>query len=213
MQTMTDITLYAWATPNSHRAIIMLEELGVPYRLHPVNIRAGEQFRPPMDTLNPFGKVPVLTWREAEGSRTLSESGAILLRLAERYGRLLPAQGASRDAVLQWLMVALTGLAPATGQAHHWRDLARERVDAAIAHAVAAVQRVYELLENRLEDHDYLAGDYSIADIAAYPWVVRCGWAGLRLDDYPAVAGWHGRLSERLAVQRGMAQPPGVTLD
>jgi len=212
-QGMLNIVLYAWATPNSRRVTIMLEELGVPYRIHPINIRAGEQFEPPMSTLNPLGKVPVLTWSECEETRVLTESGAILVALAERYTRLLPSEDGPRDAVLQWLMVGLTALAPATGQAHHWRSLAMERCDVAIDHAVTAVRRVYDLLEENLGRQAFLAGDYSIADIAAYPWIERCEWAGLVLHEYPSIERWHGEISKRDAVRRGMAQPAGATLD
>ena len=212
LDTMADITLYAWATPNSRRVTIMLEELGLRYRIHPVNIRAGDQFRPPMTTLNPFGKIPVLCWSDDAGAHVLAESGAILVALAEYHSALLPLEYSARHNVMQWLMVALTALAPATGQAHHWRSLASERSDAAIKHAVSAVRRVYALLDSRLGEQAYLAGAYSIADIAAYPWVDRSEWAGLVLHEYPSVKRWFDQLSERDAVGRGMAQPQGAAL-
>ena len=207
------ITAYLWATPNSRRAAIMLEELALPYTVVPVNIRAGAQHRPEIRALNPFGKLPILTWREGGELRVLFESGAILLTLAERSGQLLAADGVARATTLSWLMVALTGLAPASGQAHHWTALAAERVPTAIAHAQAAVQRVYALLDARLEHQSWLAGDYSIADIAAFPWVERHCWTGLPIADYPHLHAWLLRVGARPAVQRGMAQPLGVTLD
>lgn len=207
------ITAYLWATPNSRRAAILLEELALPYTVVPVNIRAGEQHRPEIQALNPFGKLPILTWREGSEVRVLFESGAILLTLAERSGQLLAADGLARTTALSWLMVALTGLAPASGQAHHWTTLAVERLPAAVAHAQSAVRRVYALLDARLQQQAWLAGDYSIADIAAFPWVERHAWTGLAIADYPNLHAWLLRAAARPAVQRGMAQPHGVTLD
>jgi len=206
--------LYGWATPNTHRVSILLEELGLDYGVTGVNIRARAQFAPEILALNPFGKVPILV-DEAAGAPplVLFESGGILLHLAEAYGRFLPASGSERADTLAWLMVALTGLGPATGQAHHWTELAPEKPAAARAHARAQIDRVYRLLDGRLAAQPYLAGAaYSIADIAAFPWVARHGWAEHDLADTPHVAGWHARLAQRPAVQRGMAVPHGAIL-
>lgn len=205
-------TAYLWATPNSRRLTILLEELELPYEVVPVNIRAGEQWRPEILALNPFGKLPILTWQEGGEQRVLFESGALLLTLAERSGRLLPCSGAARESTLAWLMVALTGLAPASGQAHHWLALAPERLPTAINNAQSAVRRVCEMLNQRLAGRDYLADQYSIADIAAFPWVERHSWTGVELNDYPQLLEWLQRLAQRSAVRRGMAQPLGITM-
>jgi GST-like protein len=198
---------FGWATPNSQRVSIMLEECNLDYAVTGVNIRAREQFAPEVLALNPYGKIPILV----EDGRPIFESGAILLHLAERHGVLL---GEDRASTLSWLMVGLTSLGPFTGQAHHWTELAPEKPEAARAHSVALVDRVYRLLEARLAEVPYLAGGAcSIADIAAYPWVAKHGWADRRLQDTPNLAGWFARVGGRPAVQRGMAVPAGARLD
>ncbi|MGG5818490.1 glutathione S-transferase family protein [Falsiroseomonas sp. HW251] len=203
------IVFHGWATPNSQRVSIMLEELGLAYHAHGVNIRAGEQFAPEILALNPYGKVPILQLDEL----VLFESGAILLHLAEAHHRFLPRDPAARAEVLAWFMVAMTSLGPFTGQAHHWTELAPEKPEAARAHSVALVARVYRLLDGRLKDRRHLAGDYSIADIAAYPWVAKHGWAAMSLDDHPHLARWFAEVGGRPAVQRGMAVPAGAKLE
>ena len=209
-----DRHLYGWATPNTHRVSILLEELGLDYSVTGVNIRARQQFAPEILALNPFGKVPILVEQRAgQPPLVLFESGAILLHLAEQHGRFLPAPGDGRAQTLAWLMVALTGLGPAMGQAHHWLDLAPEKPEAARAHALAQVDRVYRLLDDRLARQPYLASaEYSIADIAAFPWIARHGWAARDLAATPHVERWHRALAQRPAVQRGMAVPEGAIL-
>lgn len=203
---------YGWATPNSQRVSIMLEELGLPYEVHPVNIRAREQFAPEVVALNPYGKIPILA---EEGQPPLFESGAILLHLAEAHGRFLPPSGdPARAETLAWLMVALTSLGPFTGQAHHWTGLAPEKPEAARKHTVGLVDRVYRLLDARLGTARFLAGAaYSIADIAAFPWVAKRHWAEMTLKDWPHLARWFAEVGARPAVVRGMNVPEGVTLD
>jgi GST-like protein len=204
--------LYAWATPNSQRVSILLEELGLSYEVRPVNIRAREQFAPEVVTLSPYGKIPILVEPSAP---PLFESGAILLHLAEAHGRFLPAPGdPARAETLAWLMVALTSLGPFTGQAHHWTALAPEKPEAARRHIVGLAERVYRLLEGRLATMRYLAGDaYSIADIAVFPWVAKRHWAEITLEDRPHLARWFAEVGARPAVLRGLAVPAGVTLD
>ncbi len=205
------ITFYGWATPNSQRVAILLEELGLDYEAIGVNIRAREQFAPAILALNPYGKIPILA---QPGAPPLFESGAILLHLAETHGRFLPPGGPARATTLAWLMVALTSLGPFTGQAHHWTDLAPEKPGAARRHTVALVERVYRLLDGRLAEVPFLAGaDYTIADIAAWPWVARHGWAEMRLADFPNLARWFARIGARPAVQRGMRVPAGAKLE
>jgi GST-like protein len=206
--------LYGWATPNTHRVSILLEELGLDYGVTGVNIRAREQFAPEILALNPFGKVPILVETQpGEAPLVLFESGAILIHLAETHGRFLPAAGPARAATLAWLMVALTGLGPAMGQAHHWTGLAPEKPPAARDHALGLVERAWRLLDDRLAEVPYLAGEaYGIADIAAFPWIARPGWAERRLEDTPNIARWHERIAARPAVRRGVAVPHGAVL-
>jgi GST-like protein len=205
------IRFYGWATPNSQRVSIMLEELGLPYEATGVNIRAREQFAPAILALNPYGKIPIIV---EDNAPPLFESGAILLHLAEKHGAFLPRDGAARAETLAWLMVALTSLGPFTGQAHHWTELSPEKPGAARRHTVALVERVYRLLEGRLAQKRFLAGDgYTIADIAAFPWIARHGWATMRLEDWPAIARWFAEIGARPAVQRGMKVPAGAKLE
>lgn len=205
------IRFYGWATPNSQRVAIMLEELGLAYEAIGVNIRAREQFAPAILALNPYGKVPIL---EQPGRPPIFESGAILIHLAEAHGRFLPREEPARAAVLSWLMVALTSLGPFTGQAHHWTELAPEKPEAARRHTVALVERVYRLLDGRFSETPYLAGEeYSIADIAAWPWVAKHGWAEMRLEAFPNLARWFATVGDRPAVKRGMQVPKGARLE
>jgi GST-like protein len=206
---------YGWATPNSQRVSIMLEECGLTYGVTGVNIRARQQFAPEILALNPYGKIPILVEeRPGAAPLVLFESGAILIHLAERHGVLLPREGDARAEVLAWLMVALTSLGPMTGQAHHWTELAPEQPPAARAHTTGLVDRAYRLLEARLAAHPYLAGAAcSIADIAAYPWVAKAHWAARELGDTPHLAGWFARVGARPAVQRGMRVPAGAKLE
>lgn len=205
---------YGWATPNSQRVSIMLEECGLDYAVTGVNIRARKQFAPEIVALNPYAKIPILVEaRPGLPPLVLFESGAILIHLAERHGVLLPRDGDARAAVLSWLMVALTSLGPFTGQAHHWTELAPEKPEAARAHTFALVDRVYRLLDDRLRNHPHLAGETcSIADIAAYPWVAKHGWADRELEATPHLATWFARMGDRPAVRRGMRVPEGAVL-
>jgi GSH-dependent disulfide-bond oxidoreductase len=208
-----DLTAYLFATPNSHRVSILFEELGLDYRVVPVNIRKREQFAPEILALNPYGRVPIVTWTEARDERVLFESIAILETFADMTGRLLAASGKARADALAWTMVAATSLGPMTGQAHHWHDLGSEPNPAAAAHARSLVARACRTLDRRLADVAFLAGDYSIADIAAFPFVARHAWARLELADYPNLARWHDAVAARPAVGRGVAVPEGVRLD
>jgi GST-like protein len=191
----------------------MFEELGVDYVVHEVNIRRGEQKAPEVLSRNPYGKVPIVAWTEADGQRTLFESGAILLDFARRHRRLLPGCGRARDEVMSWLMVALTGLGPMMGQAHHWTALAPERPEAARAHSVALVRRVYAVMDKRLSAVPYLGDEYSIADIAAFPWVTRSEWVTVDIREYPNLSRWHDLVANRPGVAAGMAKPEGAVLE
>lgn len=192
---------------------ILLAELGLEYRVRPVNIRAGEQFAAHLAALNSYSKLPIVTWTEAGAKQVLHESGAILLYFAEAAGSLFPAAGPGRREALRWLMVVLTSLGPLSGEAHHWNRLSRVEQPAAAAYARAKLERLYSVLDRRLSESEYLASAYSIVDVAAFPWIERIGWTGLSLDDYPATRGWFARVAARPAVQAGMRVPAGVTLD
>lgn len=210
---MEDLALHMWATPNSRRVSILFEELGLDFNIRPVNIRAGEQFNPEVLGLNPFGKVPIAVWQDNGTQRVISESGAILLHFGDSESRFLPATGPARDETLMWLMVALTALGPHSSQAHHWSKLASGPSEPALRHYQELATRVYRLLDEQLENQQYLAGDYSIADIAAYPWIDVSRWTTLDIKDFPHLNAWRQNVGERPAVIRGMALPVGVTLD
>jgi GST-like protein len=207
------LTAYLFATPNSHRVSILFEELGFDYRVVPVNIRRREQFAPEILALNPYGRVPIVTWVEGGGKRVLFESIAILETFADMAGRLLHARGAARAETLAWTMVAATSLGPLTGQAHHWHDLAPDPNPQAAAHTRSLVARACRVLDRRLGESEYLADDYSIADIAAFPFVARASWARLAIEDFTNLARWHAAVASRPAVARGVAVPVGLRLD
>lgn len=204
---MENITLYMWGSPNSRRVSILFEELGLEFAVRYVDIRRNEQFAPEIAALNPFGKVPIATWTEGDDRQNLFESGAILTYFAEQSGQFLPLGAVSRCQTLSWLMVALTALGPHSANAHHWSALACEKSAAALDHHVAVVARVYRLLDERLADNRYLAGGYSIADMAAYPWIDVSEWTTLDIEDYPQLLRWHAEVGSRSAVRRGMAYP------
>lgn len=212
------IEVYSWATPNGHKVHIMLEECGLPYTAHPINIGTGDQFRPEFLALNPNHKIPVIVDPDGpEGQPiTLIESGAILLYLAEKTGRFMPASSRARYEVLQWLMFQMGGVGPMLGQAHHFRIYAPEKIDYAIQRYTKEAQRLYGVMERRLAQCVHLGGDeYSIADIATFPWVRSWEHQGIDWADYPRLKAWFDRISERPAVVRGVAvlaklREPGV---
>ena len=194
---MTMIKLYAWHTPNGRKVSVMLEECGLPYEVVKVNIAKGEQFTPEFTALNPNQKIPAII----DGGVRLAESGAILIYLAEKLGRLLMP----RYETLQWLMFQMAHVGPMLGQAHHFRLQAQEKLPYAIERYEKEAARIYAVLERELAKREYLAGEYSIADIATYPWILRYFNFGVQLDDYPALKRWADRVGARPAVQRGMA--------
>lgn len=213
LEQIANVEAYLWATPNSHRVSILFDELKLDYHVHPINIRSRMQFAPEILALNPYCKVPIVTWSQGDSNHRLFESGAILLHFGEASPDLLPPTGPARDEVMIWFMVAMTSLGPMTGSAHHWTELAPSRSALAIDHHVAMVKRVYDVLEEQLTAREYLAGTYSLADIAAYPWVAVHKWADLSLVDYPGVAAWYERVGGRSSVMRGMRVPHGAKLE
>jgi len=204
------ITLYTWATPNGRKVSIMLEECGLRYSVKPIDISRGDQFDPAFLALNPNNKIPVLVDDEGPDGQpiTLFESGAILVYLAAKTGRLLPADDRGRFEALQWLMFQMGGLGPMLGQAHHFLRFAPEAVPYAMKRYSDEARRLYSVMEGRLAQHEWLAADtYTIADIAAFPWIDRHDYQQIDLADYPKVQAWHARIAQRPAVQRGMKVP------
>ena len=203
------IDLYTWTTPNGRKVSIMLEELALPYRVHPVNIGQGEQFWPEYLKINPNGKIPSIVDPEGPDGRPIAmmESGAILIYLAGKTGRLFPQADRAKYEALQWLMFQMGGVGPMFGQTHHFLRAAKEPVPYAIERYMKETRRLYGVLNERLKDHDYLADGYSIADIATYPWVARYEWHKTNLNDFPHVKRWFDSMSARPAVQRGMNVP------
>lgn len=204
------ITLYTWGTPNGRKISIALEELSLAYEVRPVDITKGEQHTPDFLRLNPNGKIPVITDDEGPGgtSITLSESGAILLYLAGKTGRLMPQDLRERLEVMQWLMFQMGSVGPMLGQAHHFLRFAPDLIPYAMERYSKEAQRIYGVLEARLALNTWLAGkDYSIADIATFPWIARHDWQGIDLKRFPSVQRWYDAIAGRAAVERGMAIP------
>jgi len=201
------IDLYTWATPNGHKIAIMLEEIAEPYKVIPVNIITGDQLKPEFLKLNPNNKIPVIVDRDAPGGKTLTvfESGAILLYLAEKRGALLPKDLVGRYAVLEWLFFQVGGVGPMLGQAHYFRKYAAEQVPHAIQRYTNEAERLYRVLNGQLGRAPYLAGDYSIADIACFPWVRSHEMQVQDLNDFPNVKRWFEAINARPAVQKGLA--------
>jgi GSH-dependent disulfide-bond oxidoreductase len=203
------IELYTWTTPNGRKVSIMLEETSLPYNVHPVDIGKGEQFRPEFVAINPNSKIPAIVDSDGPAGAPLAifESGAILIYLAEKTGKLLPRDPVARLLALQWLMFQMGGVGPMFGQAHHFLRAAPEPVPYGIERYTKETRRLYGVLERRLGEAEYLAGDYSIADIATFPWVARHEWHKVELAEFPQVARWYAAIAARPAVARGMRVP------
>ena len=202
------IELYYWTTPNGHKITIFLEEVSLPYTIVPVNIGAGDQFKPEFLKISPNNRIPAIVDHEpATGGEPISvfESGAILLYLAEKTGKLIPADLRNRVEVLQWLFWQMGGLGPMAGQNHHFSQYAPEKIDYAINRYVNETGRLYAVLDKRLSDREFIAGDYSIADMACFPWIMTHKAQGLTLDDFPHVKRWYALVRARPQVQAGLA--------
>jgi GST-like protein len=199
------IELYYWTTPNGHKITMFLEEAEIPYTIVPINIGAGEQFQPEFLNIAPNNRIPAIIDREpADGGEPVSvfESGAILLYLAEKTGKLIPQNLRDRVEVLQWLFWQMAGLGPMAGQNHHFRNYAPEKIEYAINRYVNETGRLYAVLNKRLADREFIAGDYSIADIAAYPWIVPHESQGQKLEDFPKIQRWFEAIKARPATIR-----------
>ena len=203
------IELYFWTTDNGYKARQCMEESGLPYVVKPVNIRNKEQFAPEYLAINPNGKIPSIVDPDGPGGKPLAmmESGAILIYLADKTGRFLAKDGAARYDALQWLMFQMGGVGPMFGQVHHFVRAAKEQVPYAINRYTKEKDRLYGVLDRRLGESAYLAGEYSIADIATYTWVSRHEWHNTNLADFPNVKRWYDAISARPAVQKGMSVP------
>ena len=203
------IDLYTWGTPNGFKVSIMLEEIGLPYQVHPVNIMADEQFEPAFLVISPNNKIPAIVDPNGPGGGPISlfESGAILLYLAGKTSKLIPADARGRWQVIEWLMFQMGGVGPMFGQANHFRRFASEEVPYAIERYTTEAHRLYGVMDRRLAERDYLAGDYSIADIACFGWVARWEWHGIDWADYPNLQRWFETIGARPAVQRGLKVP------
>ena len=200
------IEVYSWATPNGHKVHIMLEECGLPYRAIPVDIGAGAQFEPDFLAISPNNKIPAIVDPDGPDGAPISlfESGAILLYLAGKTGRFLPAGTAAKYEVLQWLMFQMGGVGPMLGQAHHFRIYAPEKIPYAVDRYTNEARRLYGVMDKRLAKSLYLGGpDYSIADIAVYPWLRSWKNQGIDWNEFPHLRGWFDEIGARPAVQRG----------
>jgi GST-like protein len=207
------IELYTWTTPNGYKASIALEELGLAYEVRPVRIGAGEQFKPEFLAISPNNKIPAIVDTQGPDGRRLAvfESGAILIYLAEKAGRLIPKDAADRMVAIEWLMFQMANIGPMLGQAGHFRAYAPEKLPYAIDRYTNEARRLYGVLDRRLGAVEYLAGEYSIADIATYPWLRFPDRQGVDLGEYPNVARWRDAMAARPAVVRGLAVPAKST--
>jgi GST-like protein len=204
------IELYTWGTPNGRKVSVMLEECGLAYNVHRIDIGKGDQFKPEFVAINPNSKIPAIVDPQGPDGRPLPlfESGAILIYLADKTGRFMPASGTGKYIALEWLMFQMGGVGPMFGQVHHFLRAAKEQVPYAIDRYVKEKDRLYGVLDKRLGEAPHLAGDdYTIADIATYPWVARHEWHKTDLGRFPNVKRWFDAVSARPAVQRGMAVP------
>ena len=201
------IEVYSWATPNGHKVHIMLEECGLPYRAHAVDIGAGDQFKPEFLAISPNNKIPAIVDPQGPDGAPISmfESGAILLYLATKTGRFLPESTRERYEVLEWLMFQMGGVGPMLGQAHHFRIYAPEKIEYAVNRYTNEAKRLYGVMNKRLAKTRYIAGaQYSIADIAIFPWLRSWKNQGIDWNDYPHLKGWFDEIGARPAVQRGV---------
>ncbi|HEY4067088.1 MAG TPA: glutathione binding-like protein [Burkholderiaceae bacterium] len=201
------IEVYSWATPNGHKVHIMLEECGLPYRAHAIDIGAGDQFSPEFLTISPNNKIPAIVDPDGPDGQPISmfESGAILLYLAGKTNRFMPASTRSRYEMLEWLMFQMGGVGPMLGQAHHFRIYAPEKIGYAVERYTNEAKRLYGVMNKRLAKSKYIAGpQYTIADIAIFPWLRSWKNQGIEWDDFPHLKGWFDEIAARPAVQRGV---------
>lgn len=208
------IDLYTWRTPNGQKIPIALEELGLPYTVVPVDIGKGEQFVPEFLKISPSNRIPAMVDHDGPGGAPIAlfESGAILLYLAEKTGKLIPRDAAGRFLAIQWLTFQVAGVGPMLGQAGHFRCHAPEKIPYAIERYVREGERLFGVLDRRLAEAEYLAGEYSIADIATFPWVRCSDYHGVDRAQFPNVARWYDAIAARPTVERGLAPTRPITM-
>ena len=202
------IDLYTWTTPNGRKVSILLEELGVDYTTHAIDITADAQFAPDFLAISPNNKIPAI--KDHDNGLTLMESGAIMWYLADKYGQFLPSDAIGRATVHEWLMWQMGGLGPMAGQAHHFLQFNPGKAPYAETRYATEVQRLYGVLDKQLEGQDYICGAYSIADMACWPWVARYEWQRVDLMQFPNVLRWYKALRSRDAVVKGYQVPKDV---
>jgi GST-like protein len=202
------IDLYTWTTPNGRKVSILLEELGVPYTVHSIDIKNDEQFTPEFLRISPNNKIPAIV--DQDTGLSLMESGAILLYLAQKHGRFV-AEGNAYWQMMEWLMWQMGGFGPMLGQTHHFLKFNKGKSDYAEARYAKETRRLYSVLNTQLEGRDFVTGDYTIADMAVFPWAARFEWQEIDLNDFPNVRDWYLRIAERPAVQKGYQVPKYVT--
>lgn len=199
------IDLYTFTTPNGRKISIMLEEVGLPYNVHKIDITKNEQFTPEFVAINPNSKIPAIV--DQDTGITVFESGAILIYLAQKSGKLLPTADKERFQVLSWLMLQMGSVGPMLGQLNHFKKFAPQKIPYAIERYEKETLRLYSVLDGQLAKREFLCDDYSIADIATYPWIAIYKWQGLTLDSHPNLKRWVETMQQRPAVERGMAVP------
>ena len=202
------IDLYTWTTPNGRKASILLEELGLPYTVHSVDIGKDEQFKPEFLKISPNNRIPAIVDRDTGIS--LMESGALMIYLADKTGKLLPTDKLKRYRVTEWLMWQMGGVGPMLGQTHHFVKYNKGKAPYAEERYLKETHRLYGVLDRQLKDNEYIAGDYSVADIATWPWISRYEWQTIDLNQYPNVKRWYVAIANRPAVQKGYHVPKKV---
>ena len=202
------IDLYTWTTPNGRKASIALEEMGLPYKAHAIDISKDEQFAPAFLKISPNNRIPAIV--DNDNGLSLFESGAILIYLADKTGKLMPKDGEKRYRVMEWLMWQMGGVGPMLGQVHHFVKYNKGKAPYAEERYSKEAQRLYGVLDRRLEGREFLADEYSIADIATWPWISRFEWQEIDLAKFPNVKRWYTTIASRPAVQRGYKQPKDV---
>lgn len=202
------IDLYTWTTPNGRKVSIMLEELALPYRAYPVDITNGNQFDPQFLKISPNNKIPAIV--DHDNRMVMMESGAILMYLADKTRRFIPTSGEAYWRVIEWLMFQMGGVGPMLGQTHHFVKFNSGKSKYAEKRFLAENKRIYKVLDQRLTEHEYLVDNYSIADIATWPWISRFEWQTMNLNDYPNLKRWYVAIANRPAVQRGFHVPKKV---
>jgi GSH-dependent disulfide-bond oxidoreductase len=202
------IDLYSWPTPNGHKLHIMLEETGVPYQVHPVDIGAGDQFKPEFLAISPNNKIPAMVDQDGPGGQpfALAESGAMLIYLGTKTGKFLPRDERKKWTVMQWVMFQMSSIGPMLGQAHHFLQYSPEKIEYAIKRYTNEANRLYGVLDRRLKENEWVAGDeYTVADMAIFPWLRMPERQGVKIEEYPQVKRWRDQIAARPGVQRGLA--------